>query len=222
VKWSSQQCEVGRAAGDLDHRLGDFAAGGVARVEDAALRVAALLAEREVVVVLVEVDAVAGQVVDGRGSLRDDGADDVLAAEAGAGVEGVGHVELDRVAFLAKTRRQHRGDAALGPGGVGIERLALGQNDDRTMSGGPDGEGETGDARADHQEVTGHGARRMAGEIATGSGKTRTNPKGGGGWRTIFRGGPAQRSTSGLPQAQVPGLSELVTHFAQSGPQAQT
>ena len=32
----------------------------------------------------------------------------------------------------------------------------------------------------------------------------------------------AHRATSGLPQAQVPGLSEVVSHFGQSLPQAQT
>ena len=160
-----QQGQVRRAAGVFDHRLGDLPAGGVTGMKDPAFRVPAFLAQREVVVVFVEIHPVAGQVVDRRRAFADDCADHFLAAKPGSGIEGVGDVEFHRVAIVAEARRQHRGDPALSPGRVGIEGGALGQDDDRPVGRGPDGEGKTGNACADHQEVTRHGGGRMAGEI---------------------------------------------------------
>ena len=60
------------------------------------------------------------------GSLVDEDADGVDVAQAGAGRERVGEVEVGGVGVAG----EHRGDAALGPAGGGLVELALGEHAD--------------------------------------------------------------------------------------------
>ena len=105
--------------GDLLEEAGfDFAAGGIASVEDAAFRVAAFAPEvglgRAVAVfALVEMHSEAGEFGNALGALGDDGANDILVAKAGAGGERVADVEVEGI--LAA---HHTGHTALGPRGV--------------------------------------------------------------------------------------------------------
>ena len=107
-------------------------------------------------VVAVEGDAVVGEVADGGGALADDRAHRRLLAQTGAGIERVGHVAFHRVAGIALVFLQHRGDAALRPGGVGVVGVALGEHDHRAVAGRAQCEGQTGDAGTDDQEIRCH------------------------------------------------------------------
>ena len=74
--------------------------------------------------------------------------DRLALAEAGAGDQGVLDVELEAVVGA-----EHRGDAALGVLGGALGALPLGEDQHRAVAGGLEGEGEAGDAAAQHQEV---------------------------------------------------------------------
>ena len=85
------------------------------------------------------------------GPLVDQHPHGVGVAQAGAGGQGVGQVEVGRVGVA----RQHRGHAALGPPGGGLVQLALGEHADPQAVdvGGADGGRQPGHAAAEHQQV---------------------------------------------------------------------
>ena len=152
-----EQGEVRGVASCFEKRGGDLVSGGVLGMKDAALGVAAFLAEGVLIFVAVEIDAPGDEFLDRLGSFANDGADGLFVAESAAGIEGVGDVFLDGVAFVAEAFGKNGSDAALCPGGVGVEGFVFRDDDHRAELGGLDGEGESGDAGADHEEVRGHG-----------------------------------------------------------------
>ena len=97
---------------------------------------------------VVELGAVADQVVDLAGRLADHQLDDGAVAQAGAGGQRVLDVVLEAV-----LRRAHGGDAALGVAAVALLDLVLGDDQDvhrrRRGQGGP----QPGDAAADDEHV---------------------------------------------------------------------
>ncbi|MNE85694.1 hypothetical protein D3C80_1827240 [compost metagenome] len=72
----------------------------------------------------------------------------ILAAQAGAGDQGVLDVGIDRIGIV-----QHRCHAALGPVGRAIAEVGLAQYDDVEMRGQCQGKGQAGGAAADDQYV---------------------------------------------------------------------
>ena len=74
--------------------------------------------------------------------------DDLAIAQAVAGDQRVLDVLLEAV-----VGREHRGDAALGPVGVGVGRPLLRDHDDAAVLGGEEREVEPGDSRSDDEVV---------------------------------------------------------------------
>ena len=144
----------GRVGGDFFQQCAlDFASGGVLKMQDAALRVAALAAEVELlpavaVFAVIEVDAEFHEFGNAGGSLGDDGANDIRVAKPGSGLEGVADVEFERILVA-----HHAGNPALGPSGVGVRRSALGDKRDTALVGGLQSERESGDAAAEDDEI---------------------------------------------------------------------
>jgi hypothetical protein len=91
--------------------------------------------------------------VDARGALVDQDPHGVDVAQAGAGLERVGQVEVGRVLV----GREDGGDAALGPAGGRLVQVGLGQDPDPQAgaTGGADGGREAGDPAAEDEEVEG-------------------------------------------------------------------
>ncbi len=143
----------GGLADSLDQRPLDLdAGGGTAGVEDAGVAVSALASEQVLApLVLVEHGAHRDELVDACGALVDQDPHRLDVAQAGAGLEGVGEVEVGGVGVAA----QDGGHAALGPAGGRLRQLALGEHADphAVHVCGPDGGGEAGDAGTEHQEV---------------------------------------------------------------------
>ena len=135
-----------------EQRALDFAPGGVARMEDAAFRVAALLGEvefvRPAVFAFVEMDADVDQLADRRRAFGDDRSDNRLVAQPRAGVERVRDVQLERVVGAGDAR-----DAALRVGGVRLGRRALGDDRHAPEARRLHREAQPGDAAADDDEV---------------------------------------------------------------------
>jgi len=165
-----QQRDVRGFARGIDQGTGDFAAGGVTGVENPAVRVAAFFSEQEMAVLLVKAHAVIDQILDGRSAFADDRADGGLFAKPGSGIEGVGDVAFIRVARIAESFGQNRGDATLGPSGVGFVNIPLGHHHHRAVARGTQGKGKAGNAGTDHQEVCCH-VRAAWTRISNGKGK---------------------------------------------------
>ena len=92
-------------------------------------------------------------------ALVDEDAHRLLVAQAGAGRQRVGEVQVGRVLVGA----EHRGDAALGPARGGLRQRALGQHAERQRRRRPAGTGQphrgrqAGDATPEDQDVEGSG-----------------------------------------------------------------
>ena len=133
----------------------DLPAGEIEGMGDAPGRVAALHAEIEPVAILfivLEGDPQFDQFADPGRAVFHHQPDHVLMAEAGAGTQGVLDMQLEGI-----FGGQHRGDAALGQVGGGIDPGLLGDQGDLTQARGLQGEGEAGNAAADNQEIGGLG-----------------------------------------------------------------
>ncbi len=158
--------------GPLDLRTG----GGPAGVHDPRHRVATLPGEGQPAVgVPVEHRPEGDQVLDPRRPLVDKDPHRVGVAQAGAGGQGVGPVQVGGVGVAA----EHGGHAALGRTGGGLVEVALGQHADPQSGIAAGGDGgrlhrgrEPGDATAQHQEIEhiGHQAGRLAASTLTTSG----------------------------------------------------
>ena len=85
---------------------------------------------------------------DAGGAFGKDRADDLLMAEAGSGIEGVAHMQFDGV-----VRSPHGCDAALGPIGVGVGPVLLGDDGDATEACGAEREGKAGHAGPENEEI---------------------------------------------------------------------
>ena len=145
---------AGRAVGGVDQgplHLGP--GGGAAGVHDPRPRVPALAGQGERAAALaVELDAQGDQLVHPARALVDQDAHRLLVAQAGAGGQGVGQVQVGRVLVAA----EHRGHAALGPAGGRLGQRALGQHAERegaARPGQPHGGRQPGDAAAQDQDV---------------------------------------------------------------------
>ena len=123
-----------------------------AGVHDAGVRVPALPGQQQLAVgVAVEDGPEGDELVDPPRALLDEDPHGVLVAQAGAGGEGVGQVQVGRVGVAA----EHGRDAALRPARRRLVELALGQHADpqAVHVRGPDGRREPGDAGAEDQQV---------------------------------------------------------------------
>ena len=153
---------AGRAVGGVDQ--GPFHLGARRRatgVHDAWPGVAALAGERQRAGGLaVELDAQRDQLVHAPGAFVDQNPHRLLVAQAGAGGERVGQVQVGRVLVAP----QDRGDAPLSPARGRLGEHALGQDAQGRRPGEPDGGGQAGDAAAQDQDV--EGTRRRAGPAA--------------------------------------------------------
>ncbi len=149
-----------RAVGGVDQGPLDLGARRrAAGVHDAGPRVAALAGQGERARGLaVEHRTERDELVHPGGALVDEDAHRLVVAQAGAGAQRVGQVQVGRVLVAA----EHGGHPALGPAGGGLRQLALGQHPEGQR--GPrrrDGFGETdrgrqpGDAAAQDQDVEG-------------------------------------------------------------------
>jgi hypothetical protein len=78
----------------------------------------------------------------------DDGADDVLFAEASAGLECIANVEFEGI-FLTG----NGGDAALGIIGIRLGAIFLGDDSNAAVRGDFESEGKAGDAAAEDEEI---------------------------------------------------------------------
>ena len=126
--------------------------GGTAGVEDPGVAVAPLPGEEVLaLLVLVEHRPHGDELVDPGRALVDQDPDRVEVAEAGAGGERVGQVEVGGVGIAA----EHGGHAALRPTSRGLGQLALGEHADlhAVHVGGPHGGGEAGDAGTEHEQI---------------------------------------------------------------------
>ena len=154
-----EQVDVGVGARAREQRALDLAAGGVAVVEDAAVRVAALAAEVELAVPSPGVarrsksapSLSRASIIAGRARRR---TSPRLAAEPGAGLEGVLHVGLEGVVV-----GEHRGDPALGPVGGRVRRLLLGDDRDGVRARRRAGRRRARDPAAEDQNVVDGGKR---------------------------------------------------------------
>ena len=133
----------------------NLAAGHVLRVQDAALRVAAFLAQVELPsavfarsVALRELHPKIDQLGDAVRAFLDDGADDALVAKARAGFEGVADVHLEGVLLAGDG-----GDSALGVVGVRLGAVLLGDDGDAPVARDLEREGKSGDAAAEHEII---------------------------------------------------------------------
>jgi hypothetical protein len=147
-----EHLDVGMAGHGVEQSPLDFAAGDVLGVQDAAFGMTAFAAQIQfaaaVDIAFGKFHAEFDQFGDAGGALGDDGAHDLLMAEAGAGGEGVAHVHFDGVLLAGDG-----GDAALGVVGVGFGAGFLGGNGDAPQMGGLQREGKAGNAAAQDQEV---------------------------------------------------------------------
>ncbi|MNZ88411.1 hypothetical protein D3C78_1073030 [compost metagenome] len=125
-------------------------------MDDAPVAVAALAGQVEgkaalaLVVFLVggEGHALVDQPLDRLTAVFDGEAHRVLAAQAGAGGQGVLHVRFDVVAVV-----EYRRHAALGPVGRAAGEVALAQHGHAQVRRQVEGQGQTGTAAADDQDV---------------------------------------------------------------------
>ncbi|MCY1286104.1 hypothetical protein D9M68_372120 [compost metagenome] len=151
-----EQLDVRSLPGLLQQGVEDRRAGGVGRVDDAPVAVAAFAGQVVFEAAVLgrgllfpgEGHALVDQPLDGFAAVLDGEAHGVLAAQAGAGVEGVLDVRLDGVGIV-----QHGGDAALGPVGRAVGQVALAQHRDAQVRGQGEGEGQAGSPAADDQDV---------------------------------------------------------------------
>ena len=149
--------------GPLDLGAGRRPAG----VDDPGHRVAALAGQQQpAALVGVEDGAEGDQLVDPGRALVDQDPHGVDVAQAGAGLEGVGQVEVGRVLVLG----EHGGHPALGPAGGRLGQLGLGQHADpdaaqHRAGRGPDRGRQPGDAAAEDEEVE-LGRRRHRATVA--------------------------------------------------------
>src|SRR5208283_269947 len=127
----------------------DLAAGGMAvGVEDAGTAVGGFTGEGELGAGAIEFGAPFDELGDVVGAFFDEESDDVGAAEAVTGVEGVLFVEADFV-FVA----EGDGDAALGVGGSGFGKIGLGEDEDGAGFAELDGGAHAGDAGTDDEVI---------------------------------------------------------------------
>ena len=133
----------------------DLAAGDVLGVENAALGMAALLAEVQFAravgagnLALGKLHAQLDQLRNPRRAFLDDRADGGFLAQAGAGLERVAHVQLEGVLLAGDG-----GDAALGVVGVGLGAVLLGDDRHAPMRRDLQGEGKPGDAAAEDEKI---------------------------------------------------------------------
>ena len=139
-----------------DERPLDLGAGGVtAGVQHAGGRVAPFARQREpgrlAVAGLVEDRAHGDELTDALGAFGDEHAHRVRVAEAGAGRDGVGEVQLGRVVGTVVERG---GDTTLRIARRGVGELAFREDDHRPAgASGMDGSRQAGDPTAEHQQV---------------------------------------------------------------------
>ena len=133
----------------------DLPAGKIQGMGDAPGRVAALHAEIEafpMVLVMLEGDAELDQFPDPGRTVLHHHPDHLFVAEPGPGTQGVLNVQREGI-----LRGQHRGDAALGQVGGGVNPGLLGDQGYPAQPRRLQGEGEAGNAAADNQKVGGLG-----------------------------------------------------------------
>ena len=137
----------------VDQRALDLGAGRrPAGVDDAGQRVAALAGQQQPALgVAVEGGAERDQLVDAGRSLVDQHPHGVHVAQARAGGERVGEVQVGGVGVAA----EHRGDAALGPARGGLLELALGEHahGHAVQLGRPHRGGQPRDPRSQDEEI---------------------------------------------------------------------
>ena len=155
----------------LDQRPLDLGAGGrAAGVHHPRHRVPALPGQGQPARgVEVEHRAQGDQVLHPAGALVDEDAHGVDVAQAGAGGQGVGQVEVGGVGVAA----QHGGDAPLGPAGGGLVEVGLGQHPHPHAvvgGGGLDRGREAGHPTAEDEQV------ELAGRPSQGCGFSRRRP----------------------------------------------
>ncbi len=141
--------DIPQPAGPADHGPHDFPAGGVTHgVRDPTATVPPLTPQIQFARLHIEVGSPANQFLDAVGSFAHDHGDDVRIAQFSAGRQGVGHVRIERVVGIQDAR-----NAALCITAGGLVDAVLGKHQHRQP--GIDGNGgpQTGQARADDQDV---------------------------------------------------------------------
>ena len=150
-----QQGDVRMRAGPGQKRALDLPSRGIPVVEDPANRVTALAPERElrrarrrVATLPIELDAQLSQGLDRGGAAFHDEADHLLAAEAGAGRQGVLGMGLERILV-----GDHRRDAPLREVGRRLDGLLLGHHRHSAVLCDAQRVEETGDTAAQHEKI---------------------------------------------------------------------
>ena len=153
--WFSKILMFGCAGHRRQQRPLDLAAGDVLGVQDAAFGVAAFLAEVQFAravgagnLPLGELHAQLDQLGDARRAFLDDRADRRFLAQAGARLERVAHVQLERILFA-----RHGRDAALGVVGVGLGAVLLGDDGHAPVRRDFQRKGKPRDAAAEDQKI---------------------------------------------------------------------
>ncbi len=140
------QVDVGPCRGLPRQGAGDSLTGGIGGMDDAAMAVAALAGQVQLLVLVPgKGNATVHQPVDALATVLDGEPDRILMAQAGAGGEGVPDVVLQRVLAV-----QYRGDAALGPEGGATGNPALADDGDAEMFGKIQRNGEAGRTTANN------------------------------------------------------------------------
>ena len=207
--------DVGVALDRGQERSLDLAAADVLVVDHAAPAVAALAGQVERAGgVAIEVGAEREQLLDRGRALGDDALDHLAIAQAIADHQRVGDVLLERVVV-----GQHRGDAALGPVGVGVAGRALGDDGDPAVGGGVEREGQAGDAGAQDQ-IVGPRPRRTWGAPYPQGAVAGRRGSGfcAGGWRLIAFYSDAPRPPILAPRLASSSTSALGAPWLLAGP----
>ncbi|GBE48653.1 hypothetical protein BMS3Bbin12_01834 [bacterium BMS3Bbin12] len=149
----------------------DCATAGVRGVDDSAVAVTALAREMEGLGAVAaghagERDPDVHQSANRGRAALDGETHDLLVAQPGAGVEGVGHVRVHGVGFV-----EDRRDAALRIIGAAFLQRALGQHRHTGVGRQAQGQTETGRAAADYQDVIEFEAFRALGPTHAHSGR---------------------------------------------------
>ena len=125
-------------------------------MKDPAFRMSPLPPKGIPVVFSVEGCAPGNEFLDGLRAFSDNGSNCLLITEAGPGIKGVGNVLFDGVILVPQAIGEDGGDPALGPRGVGIERIVLRDQGYRAMLGSPDGKGDPGNATSYDEKIRCH------------------------------------------------------------------
>ncbi len=155
---AGRQRDVGVGGGGAGERVLHRPAGGVVDMGDAAMAVAALAGQMEAAAAGVAVAAVRladverhadrGKPVDRGGGVLGDEVDGGAVVQATAGDHRVLDMAFERVAGF-----EHRGDAALRPGGRAVGDVAFRQDDDAEAVGEAERRRQPGGARTDDDDV---------------------------------------------------------------------